>query len=85
MGMTVRSDGFISRVFHVGRIIRAGTDLALGAASDYTIADNILLFTACYGLLIFAVKHFVIGTMLNMSFVDLCAYPLVYGMGIIGK
>jgi hypothetical protein len=41
---------------------------------------NVLLFTVCYGLLIFVVKHFIIGTMLNMSFVDLYAYPFVYGM-----
>jgi hypothetical protein len=45
---------------------------------------NVLLFTVCYGLLIFVVKYFIIGTMLNMSFVDLYAYPLVYGIRLIG-
>jgi hypothetical protein len=46
---------------------------------------NVLLFTVCYGLLIFIVKHFAIGTMLNMSFVDLYAYPFVYIMEGTGK
>jgi uncharacterized membrane protein YkvA (DUF1232 family) len=46
---------------------------------------NVLLFTVCYGLLIFVVKHFVIGTMLDMSFVDLYAYPFLYTAGVIGK
>lgn len=39
---------------------------------------NVLLFTVCYGLLLFVVKHFVIGTMLNMSFADFFVYPFVY-------
>jgi uncharacterized membrane protein YkvA (DUF1232 family) len=44
---------------------------------------NVLLFTVCYGLLVFVVKHFVIGTMLNMSFIDFFIYPFVYMAGII--
>jgi hypothetical protein len=44
---------------------------------------NVLLFTVCYGLLIFAVKHFIIGITLNMSFVDFFVYPFVYIAGII--
>jgi uncharacterized membrane protein YkvA (DUF1232 family) len=43
---------------------------------------NVLLFTVCYGLLIFLVKHLVIGTMLNMNFIDFFVYPFVY-IGII--
>ncbi|MDR1388478.1 MAG: hypothetical protein LBJ31_00680 [Treponema sp.] len=39
---------------------------------------NILLFSFCYGLLVFIAKRFVIGTMLSMNFVDLYAYPFVY-------
>jgi hypothetical protein len=36
----IQSDGFISRIRRVGRIIRAGTDLALATASDYAIAEG---------------------------------------------
>jgi uncharacterized membrane protein YkvA (DUF1232 family) len=46
---------------------------------------NVLLFTVCYGLLIFVVKRFVIETMLNINFVDLYTYPFVYITGLIGK
>jgi hypothetical protein len=44
---------------------------------------NILLFTFCYGLLVFIVKRFIIGTMLGMSFIGLYTYPFVFIMGII--
>jgi uncharacterized membrane protein YkvA (DUF1232 family) len=46
---------------------------------------NVLLFTVCYGLLIFIAKFFIMGTMLGMSFVDLYLYPFVYIAGIVGK
>jgi hypothetical protein len=46
---------------------------------------NALLFGICYGLLIFVVKHFIIGTMINMSFVDFFVFPFVYIAGIIRK
>jgi uncharacterized membrane protein YkvA (DUF1232 family) len=47
------------------------------------LIQNVLLFTVCYGVLIFVVKHFVIGTALNMSFVDFFAYPFFYMAGVI--
>jgi hypothetical protein len=44
---------------------------------------NVLLFTVCYGILIFVAKYFIIGTTLNISFVDFFVYPFVYIAGII--
>jgi hypothetical protein len=42
---------------------------------------NALLFTVCYGILVFVVKYFVIGTMLNMAFIDLFIFPFLYITG----
>jgi hypothetical protein len=44
---------------------------------------NVLLFTVCYGILIFVAKYFIIGTALNMSFVDFFVYPFFYMAGVI--
>jgi hypothetical protein len=93
-----RAPEIAQKIYAIGSVIDAFpklNEIEDKAAEDFyplvcrflrvVLLYNILLFTVCYGLLIFVVKHFIIITMLNMNFVDLYAYPFVYIAGIIGK
>jgi hypothetical protein len=93
-----KAPGIAQKIHSVGSILGAFPSLSEienKAAADFypivcrflrvVLLYNILLFTFCYGLLVFIVKRFIIGTMLGMSFIGLYTYPFMYIMGIIGK
>jgi hypothetical protein len=91
-----RAPEIAQKIYSIGSVIEAFpklNEIEDKAAEDFyplvcrflqvVLLYNVLLFTVCYGLLVFIAKFFIIGNMLNMTFVDLFIYPFVYIMGII--
>jgi hypothetical protein len=94
----VRAPEIAQKIHSIGSVLGAFpklTEIENKASNDFyplicrflreILLYNVLLFTVCYGLLIFIAKFFIISAILNMSFVDLYIYPFVSVTGIVEK